>query len=60
MNQTTKRHPRTMQQAFGPYTSHDLEPMPDDHLPWMLRDLAAAIIYILALIAIGIILAWRG
>lgn len=22
------RHPRTMQQAFGPYTSHHLQPMP--------------------------------
>ncbi len=21
------KHPRTMQQAFGPYTSHDLEPL---------------------------------
>jgi len=26
----------------------------------MLRDLAAGIIYILALIAIGVMLAWRG
>jgi|DEB19_MinimDraft_2_1074335.scaffolds.fasta_scaffold98302_3 hypothetical protein len=23
----TRQHPRTMQQAFGPYTSHDLQPM---------------------------------
>ena len=23
----THRHPRTMQQAFGPYTSHELRPM---------------------------------
>lgn len=24
---STRRHPRTMAEAFGPYTSHDLEPM---------------------------------
>ena len=23
----TRRHPRTMAEAFGPYTSHDLQPM---------------------------------
>jgi hypothetical protein len=25
----TRRHPRTMVQAFGPYTDHRLHPMPD-------------------------------
>ena len=25
MNHTTKRHPRTLNEAFGPYTSHDFE-----------------------------------
>lgn len=24
----TRRHPRTMAEAFGPYTSYDLHPMP--------------------------------
>lgn len=27
---TTRRHPRTLQQAFGPYTSRDVEPMHDE------------------------------
>lgn len=25
----TRRFPRSMTEAFGPYTSNDLEPMPD-------------------------------
>lgn len=25
----TRRYPRTLQEAFGPYTSRDLQPMPD-------------------------------
>lgn len=25
----TRRYPRTMAEAFGPYTSRDLQPMPD-------------------------------
>lgn len=25
----TRRYPRTLQQAFGPYTSNDLQPMRD-------------------------------
>jgi hypothetical protein len=27
----TRRHPRTLTEAFGPYTSHDLQPMRDPH-----------------------------
>lgn len=31
MNITTKRYPRTLEQAFGPYTSHQFdEPMHKD------------------------------
>ena len=26
----TRKYPRTMQEALGPYTSDQLEPMPDD------------------------------
>lgn len=25
----TRRYPRTVQEAFGPYTSRDVHPMPD-------------------------------
>ena len=27
MTNTTRKHPRTMQEAFGPYTSHALHPL---------------------------------
>lgn len=26
---TTRRYPRTLQQAFGPYCSNEVHPMPD-------------------------------
>ena len=26
----TRKYPRTMAEAFGPYTSNQLEPMPED------------------------------
>jgi hypothetical protein len=44
-----------MAEAFGPYTSHDLHPMPDKRGPWPLSDLALAAIavLVLALIAAG-------
>ena len=29
MNNTTRQHPRTMQQAWGPYTNSLLYPLPD-------------------------------
>lgn len=34
----TKRYPRTMQQAFGPFTNNVLYPMPDPQItPWWIR-----------------------
>lgn len=27
----TRRHPRTMAEAFGPYTDNTLHPMPEQH-----------------------------
>jgi hypothetical protein len=29
MNNTTRRHPRTLQEAFGPYTSHEIHQKPE-------------------------------
>ncbi len=29
MSYTTRRHPRTVQEAFGPHTSREVHPMPD-------------------------------
>ena len=50
---STRRHPRTMQEAWGPYTSHDLQPMrdPRDYSVWwwivmaIVAGLTAAIIF---------------
>lgn len=49
----TRRHPRTLAEAFGPYTSHDLQPMKDQRQ----RETSGAEIaaYILALVAIMLI-----
>lgn len=46
-----------MREAFGPYTSHDLQPMREPRAPWRLADLITACIAIgvLALIAAGVI-----
>ncbi len=45
---TTRRHPRTLQEAFGPYASNDLQPMPDKS-----TDLPAAWWIAIALIAMA-------
>lgn len=47
----TRRYPRTMQEAFGPYTSHKVEPMPPPRRPLSLWQ----IIYIPTLVAV---IAW--
>jgi hypothetical protein len=33
MSNTVRKYPRTMQAAFGPYTSNDLQPMPEPMHP---------------------------
>ena len=55
---TTRRHPRTLNEAFGPYTSNSLQPMPDKGNPWDVSTLAIAAIGViaLALAAVG----WLG
>lgn len=40
-----RRHPRTMSEAFGPYTSRDLQPMPEPH------DYGAAWWWVMAVVA---------
>ena len=50
----TRRHPRTLTEAFGPYTSNTLHPMPDprDYSPrWWT---AIALVAIAAVFAIAI------
>lgn len=51
MNNTTRRYPRTMQEAFGPYTNRELSPKPAPAEPLTLAHVA----YPLALIGV---LAW--
>ena len=59
--QTTRRYPRTLQQAFGPYASRELAPMPSRH--W-LRDVPgefwfmAACLCILATLVLGMLTGW--
>lgn len=47
----TRRHPRTMQQAFGPYTDHRLHPMPEQ------RTRIADVIFATVLGIVGALLA---
>ena len=54
---TDSRFPRTMVEAFGPYTSPVIEEAPE---PMTLGDLGYALLLVAALIAIALILAWRG
>lgn len=42
----TRRYPRTMAEAFGPYTSNDLQPMPEP------RDYSAAWWWAMLVIAV--------
>ncbi len=38
----TRKHPRTLNEAFGPYTSHDIYEPPESY-PWTWWTLMAAI-----------------
>lgn len=58
MNQTTRRHPRTMQEAFGPYTGRELYGLPDPRRE-RFNALSACLTTLAALVAVGVILAWR-
>jgi hypothetical protein len=53
----TRRYPRTLQEAFGPYTSGQIEPMRSTHDTHP----ADKFIYgIGVLVAIGLVLHWMG
>ncbi len=54
---TDSRFPRTMVEAFGPYTSPVIDEAPQ---PMTLGDLGYAVLLVAALAAVGVILAWRG
>ncbi len=48
----TRRHPRTLNEAFGPYTSHDIYEPPES-FPWTWWTCIAA----MALVALAVLVA---
>ena len=53
----TRKYPRTMQEAFGSYTSNNLEPMPDDDVTGValvLACVAAVALTVLAIVMWGL------
>ena len=52
---TTRRHPRTMQQAWGPYTDRKLYPLPDHSNPSGTR--TERVLSVILAIAIGLSIA---
>ena len=55
----TRKYARTMAEAFGPYTSDQLEPMPDDEnvtdVPLVLASVAAVAAAVMAMILWGLV-----
>ena len=57
MNITTRRHPRTLQAAFGPYTSHQIaEPAPHSRV----ANIIYTVVCFASLAVVGVLLAIRG
>ena len=54
LNPTIRRHPRTMAEAFGPYTSNQLAPMPKR------RDRDDALVTTVCVIGFAVLLAFYG
>ena len=54
----TRKYPRTMAEAFGPYTSNQLEPMPEDDavtgVALVLACVAAVALTVLAIVMWGL------
>ena len=46
------RHPRTLQQAFGPHTSRDVHPMPESRTERIAGVLVAVVVGVLGALAI--------
>lgn len=52
----TRRHPRTLQEAFGPYTSHDLQPMREARgygVAWWVSICVVSLIGVMAIVHFG-------
>lgn len=50
MNYTTRKFPRTMTEAFGPYTSDRIDDTPQ---PWTWRGLSAAVVVVFAAVMLA-------
>ena len=48
----TRKYPRSMAEAFGPYTSSQLEPMPDDDVTGVALVLASVAAVALSVVAL--------
>ncbi len=51
----TRKHPRTMQEAFGPYTNYTLYER-DEKFEWTPLRVVMGITYAMALVVLGIVL----
>ena len=55
----TRKYPRTMQEAFGPYTSDQLEPMPEAYsvtdVALVLASVAAVALAVVSLFVWGLV-----
>ena len=55
----TRKYPRTMQEAFGPYTSNQLEPMPEAYtatdVALVLASVAAVAVAAMAIFLWGLV-----
>jgi hypothetical protein len=56
-NNNTRQYPRTMQQAFGPYTDRQLQPMRDNERSWRLSDgvIAAILVAVIVGLCVGVL-----
>ena len=54
---STRRYPRTLEQAFGPYTSHQIaEPAPHSRV----ANIIYTVVCFASMAIVGVLLAWRG
>lgn len=54
MNPSPRKYPRTLQEAFGPYASGPIHPMPEPRS----RRRADWALYLIAVIGIAVVVVW--
>ncbi len=61
MNNTVRKHPRSLVEAFGPYTDHTLEQMqPQRPAPWHKHDVVVGLACAIAVVGLLVVLAVWG